>query len=318
MLKDISTISKALSPVAVYKPHPRAFAPFGTTPRGQMYNGAVFQLFMYATLFGGAGYFAGRQGSISPGSNGPGKKAIKALRASVKLPGTRRAETDDLRDEMIKDGILQEVDRGFSEKEGSSPNNPTTTDRYLMGALPVGTALTAFTLMYAMGKKNRKRGDRGGVLRRYYSAQKRYDAVLANKLFPPPEPVPSRPSYFSAVDNDSPDSEDYLKDATLAKTAGDFTENWRFTNERGGPAAISVGAGLVGKGADTLGVTTLLGAATMASLIGSFILGKEYAEKKSDSQVKLKAVRKAFESRQTHRYIPKLVMPESIDISREY
>lgn len=330
MSKAVTRIAQALNPFASYKPHPKWFVPVGESPRAQLYNGAIFQMLLYAPLFMGTHYLLGRQGSLPPEEGSPGDDVTKNLRANVKLPGNREAEVDTLEKDMKKKRWLS--DRQINRLSGKyakdeSPAKPASTtapsdttvktfddpgfmDYYMMGALPTLAAFMYGTLGYAKGKKDRKKASRGKALMKYYKAHKEYDKTLAEKLYPPQK----TPSHMNPTDTDSPD----MKEASV-KEAG-FTDNWVYAE--GAPDGVGTWAAGAAASAGLapwalLGAEPLLGLVTLTSLVGSFYAGKKMAEKRSPERARLKSINKALEARQTHRYIPKLVLPESVGVPQK-
>lgn len=331
MSKAVTTIARALNPFESYKPHPKWFVPVGESPRAQLYNGAIFQMLLYAPLFMGTHYMLGRKGSLKPEDGSPGDDVAKSLRANIKLPGNRESEVDALEKDMKKKRWLSDKQiRKLSGKQAEDPapsktptpsappaattteplNRPGFMDYYMMGALPTLAAFVYGTLGYAKGKKDRKKASRGKALLEYYKAHKEYDKVLAEKLYP----TKKTPSYMNPPDATSPD----MKEASV-KEAG-FTDNWVYAN--GAPSGARTWlAGAVGATGlapwALMGAEPLLGLITLTSLVGSFYAGKKMAEKRSPERSKLKSINKALETRQTHRYIPKLVLPKSIGVPQK-
>ena len=302
---SVKTIIRSLNALEAYKPHPKWFVPFGTKPRNMMYNGALFQMILLAPIVGGFGYLLGRKGSLQPAEGSPGEKVTKSLQASVRLPRNIEAGTDTLATELKKKKLLDDT----TPKEANDNEYPQFMDYYMMGALPTLAAFVYGTLGFAKGTKNRKAAEKGKALLNYYKANKEYDRVLAEKLYP--KAPATTPTYVNPPDTDSPD----IKEASV-KEAG---LNWTFTENDKDSSGFM---GMVTKKAlqapwSLTGSEPMLGMATLASLISSFYLGKKIAESRSPERKRLKQINKALETRQTHRYIPKLVLPKSVGVPQK-
>lgn len=301
MLNDIKNLSEAVNPFVVHKPHPSWFTPLGTSAKGKLYNGALFQMLLLSGILGGIGYSLGRQGTVKPKTSKQGKAAIKALESTVSLPAVRPSETEKAERELREIGSLKRADDSIY---------PGFGDRWLMGALPTGVGLLSLVLMQARGVRARRRAEHGEALRGYYNAQREYDEVLAAKLFP-------RRARLAKPDKDIPGPlEEPAKDTPAAKAASALTKDWTFAGKVDAPWSADVAGKMFTLPLDTLGITSLVAGMSMLSLIGSFYAARNYAEKNSPQQAKLKAIKKSLDARQTHRYIPKLVLPEEVGIDK--